>query len=486
VITDFSPEEIAEATGVSATAVPGSVVLSVAEPRTMVEVIQLIGGTTPQENIWDVEDLNGYLHITAARDPHNQNGGGAWRYDWRTHSAILQAEPQDQGIYRIVKHNRRLYVQGPDAYAPWCEFGNFYVYDGFAWIWKPTLKWVVHAFDCTEWRNKLYVGTSDGEFPEGSCNSVYGPAYVYETSDEGDTWDPVLRLEQWGPDNNIHYRRIYALGSDDDYLYAYDDQKDPMDKTTLWRYDGMTWEQLILSETTQGSVTGDFYTIGGTTYFNTGSHLYALTDPIQHFTLSFYPGPMWLQWGGYLAHADDGKVYMASTAEMAIYSSTDGVNFQHEIDVPVSDPVNNQISGVHRFMGRLWCGRGPDAEIFAEAVNNDGYIVSEAIDLGVPASWVSLELDAVLPGGITTGRMQVRTAETMAALASAPFVGDGGNPSASLTPGELLAAPPGHWWLQFRYEMHTSNDGVTPLLSEVRIDSLYEPPSSVGNFLLYY
>ena len=77
------------------------------------------------------------------------------------------------------------------------------------------------------------------------------------------------------------------------------------------------------------------------------------------------------------------------------------------------------------------------------------------------AQWKRLDWTAETPGR-TAVRLQVRTADSEAELAHAPWLGASGPGSHFTQPGSSLTQIPQEAWIQYRVELDTANGATSP------------------------
>ncbi len=373
-------------------------------PRHMVHAFS----PTQLEGVWDMEVLNGKLYLAACTSPLMVNGGDVISYDYATDTWNLEYSVWEQGIIRLVVHNGKLYIPGADSQGSW-QWGNIYIYDGTSWVRKGTVPNGIHVFDLIFYRGDMFVttGTNIGNWS----------GKLYKSTNEGDSWSEVFRVEAEGGKQE-NFRRLYFMGIFRDTLYIQSDLRAPEGKVVFRYYEGGISANAI--PLLSGGY-GMFLAYNSMLCFLDRQYLHRYNGgaweslPIP-FGSNFMTRSM-IEYGGFL---------YAGAQQGALYRTADGTLWQQ---VSRTIPRDEEIESLVSFHGRLYAGTvktNGHGSVYVSAAVPQGYLVSEKHDFGVPVRGAVLDWDALTPSPSSTVRFQVRTANTRSELDSLPFTGPAG------------------------------------------------------------
>jgi hypothetical protein len=303
---------------------------------------------------------------------------------------------------------------------------------------------MLHGMDVCAFRGKLYWSGSlrpltAEEFRENPA-AAQGLGVVYESADDGRTWNEIYRDREAG--------RLQDMVVLNDRLYA---NRRGID---LVSWDGAAWKEVpvgVPARPGQKALLGD----GLLTVFR--GAILAASNPLYYR----FDGEKWTSHTpGFLRLFVDGERLLGLRSDGHVYESGDGTAWKRltESGVPPEEfgPANPhplRRGSVAAHAGRLIVGTGSEGKIYASPVASKGTFTSRVrpVEGGARLTW-----EADVPKG-TALAVALRTAASERGFAGAEWRAVDGPP----------AIPAGHRFLQYRVTF-TSDGVLTPVLRKVR------------------
>jgi len=324
------------------------------------------------------------------------------------------------------------------------------VFDGTTWATLEKLpQHMLHGMDVCVYKKKLYWSGSlrplkAEEFDKNPL-AYQGLGVVYESADEGKSWQEIYRDKEPG--------RILDMVVMKDKLYA------NRRGTNLMSWDGAAWKDIPVAVPTNG---GEKALLGTGLLTVHKDAILAVSTPLYYR----FDGEKWTSHtpGFFRLFVDQDRVY-GLRPDGHVYQSSDGKSWSKvtETGVPPEefglDPAKPKNAAPLRrgslalYRDRLIVGTGKEGKIFASRFVARGTFTSGTRST---AGGSRLEWDAHVPEGATLA-LSVRTAVTEAALAKAEWK----------EANESWSMPRDHRFLQYRASM-TSEGPCTPVLQTVR------------------
>ncbi len=440
-------------------------------------------------------DFQGKLYLGSCTQPAMTDTGSVFTYDPETNEWEKVFQVNEQGLVRLEVYGDRLYIPGYDANDGGWDLGNIYIHDGETWVEHRTVPRAVHIYGLAVYKDRIYVSadifdepppgkTVDEASEEGL--PIYGR--VVSSGDGGETWGEEYR----GPEQ----------GQDVGFMTVFEDKLVLNAHGDLLLFDGTSWERLGLSPNAlvvlDYAVDGDALLLGTSvglcafdgeklqpldTSWGMGNHVRA----VRRF------GGRWVVVsnfiaGGTLRHGPGGTGYMYLEGEDekpfaswlkvipdVLFRATVLLDPDAQRQIEERKPeewvrwvhCGEMLVSAHAFAGRLFFGTHPEGRALVLPVAKEGRLESTPRTLSQGGQYLLSWAAATPPG--TSCRFQVRTASTLEALESTPFVGPDGEASSFFEqPGtEFEVAAPG--FLQYRVVLETENPAITPYLKRVII-----------------
>jgi hypothetical protein len=464
--TDWSGGNYESALNLETDASPGDLLLA-QDVSSPVAIFSAEDPNGVQRGFYDLEVFQGKLYMAAATRPGAEDGGDIFSYDYESDEFQLEYSVYDQGIVKMRAHEGKLYIPGLDSmlkvWPPpplpedWLGFGNLYIYDGTNWILKETIPCAVHVFDVNFCRDRIFVTTSVYEHSTGKYHGM-----LFQSEDEGDTWEEIFRVEPHSTPYYGNYRRLYMTGTYNDLLFIQSDMRPP-EGDVIFTYDGDTVDAVPVSPQVERSY-GVFLGFDEKLFYMDRGLLHIFDgDEWDYVSLPFsgdkYAKALVVYKGKLYGGADDG----------ILYYSPHGVMWQ-AIARLAGDVV--EIESLESYQGRLYMGtKGVQAHLFVSKSAEQGELISGVHDFQAGIKEGCIMWDAILQPG-TSVRFQLRSAYFEDMISEMPFTGPDGMPDTFYEDsGETLSMlHQGHGFMQYRMILETTEENLSPIIREVKIE----------------
>jgi hypothetical protein len=128
-------------------------------------------------NVWDMKVFDGQVYFGHGDAVANSGPIKLFRYDQVSKQFVADFTVDDESIHDFDVVGNQLVIAGYDPRESW-ELGNFYRLEQGVWQKHRTIPWGIHAYQVTEFEDKLFIGIStDHQHPS-----------LLSSSDQGTTW----------------------------------------------------------------------------------------------------------------------------------------------------------------------------------------------------------------------------------------------------------------------------------------------------------